>query len=88
MVSYYYFLNCGRTIWIFGLTDDTNLEYDALSHLIAGIAAAVLGLVQARLLCRAVAPLRLSESPILTFWLSEGLIPRICVWLRPAVKGV
>jgi len=88
MVSYYYILNCGVNAWIFAspLELSGNVEYDALANLIAGTTGAGSGLIQGRLLCVAVAPLKLSRGPLLSFWLSEGVIPRVCTWLRPSEK--
>jgi len=86
MVKYYYMLNCGSNVWIFGIAGDIQVAYDALAHLIAGMTAAFLGLIQARLLCWTIAPLRLSKLPLLTFWFSEGVVPRVCVLLRQTFK--
>lgn len=88
MVYYYYILNCGINAvpWILRLSGGKNsswTEYDALAHLIAGCTAACCGLILAKQLSSPVPLLKLSRRPLLTFVLSEGVIPRTNKWFRP-----
>lgn len=88
MVKYHYMINCGTNAWIFVTAGDIQVEYDTISHLIAGMTAAFLGLIQAMLFCRRVGPLRISKLPLFAFWFCEGFVPHVGIWLRSIVKNV